>query len=116
MKRPLLILVGMLLSCGIFATGARSQTTPVPCCSITAIDAKTGIISANENANGAAFQFRLADAKLLLSLRVGQPVYANFGAKQISLDGKSVGGTISSGPKAVPPAAPAASRDGQQAV
>jgi hypothetical protein len=41
------------------------------------------------NATGGVFQFRVTNANLLNGLRVGQGVYANFGAKQVSLDGKS---------------------------
>jgi hypothetical protein len=59
------------------------------CCSVTAIDQRSGIVSAKENATGRAFQFKVGDGKLLGSLRLGQAVYANFKTNQISLDGKT---------------------------
>jgi hypothetical protein len=77
-----------LLCCAALATGTRAQT-PAPCCSVTAVDAATGIVSARVNATGATFQFKVANATLLKGLRVGQGVYANLGANQVSLDGKS---------------------------
>jgi len=80
-------------------------------CSITAISPSTGIVSAKVNASGAVFQFKVTDAKLLASLHVGQGVYANFTAMQVSLDGKKVCCEITSPPQtpASPPAsAPAA--------
>lgn len=57
-----------------------------PCCGITAIDARSGSVTAQENASGRLFQFYAANAA---SLRVGAPVYANFSRKQVSLDGRS---------------------------
>jgi Cu/Ag efflux protein CusF len=59
-----------------------------PCCAITAIDAKNGVVTAKETATGRSFEFKVTDAKLLSSLKVGQPVYANFQTKSVSLDGQ----------------------------
>jgi hypothetical protein len=63
------------------------------CCVITAINKKTGVVTAKEtgkeNASGRPFEFKVTDSRLLNSLRVGQGVYANFGAKQVSVDGKN---------------------------
>ena len=97
-----------IVCCSMFATAARAQAQ-APCCSITTVDAKTGIVSAKVNASGAEFQFRLTNANLLKELRVGQGVYANFGAKQISLDGKSAAGAITSEPQAIPAPVPSPS-------
>jgi protein-disulfide isomerase len=83
----------LLLCCAAFATGAQAQNQAA-CCSVTAIDARTGNVSGKVNASGQTFVFRLTDAKLLPSLRVGQAVYANLGAKEVSLDGKSIVGPI----------------------
>jgi hypothetical protein len=93
MKRAIFAFCVTLICCSIFVTGARAQNE-VACCSITAIDARTDNVSAKVNASGQAFVFRVTDAKLLPSLRVGQAVYANFGAKEVSLDGKSIAGPI----------------------
>jgi len=71
---------------------ARSATTlpaaslPPACCAISAIDARSGSVTAKVKANGRQFRFRAANAA---SLRVGAPVYANFSRKQVSLDGRS---------------------------
>ncbi len=65
----------------------RAQTPP--CCSVMAIDARTGTISAKETVTGRNFQFRVANALQLRGLHVGSPVYANFSASQVSLDGKT---------------------------
>jgi hypothetical protein len=60
-----------------------------PCCSVTGIDARSGMVTAKENATGRAFQFQATNASMLRELRIGAPVYANFSAKQVSLDGRS---------------------------
>lgn len=60
-------------------------TTPAPCCSISAINAATGIVTGTERATGRKFQFKVMDTKLLLGLRVGQPIHANFKTMKVSL-------------------------------
>ena len=90
----------LLLCCAAFATSARAQA---PCCSVTAINAATGVVSAKVNANGETFQFKLTNANLLKELRVGEGVYANFTTHQVSLDGKTIAGPITSGPQTPAP-------------
>ncbi len=73
---------------------APSSLTPAA--SITSIDSGTGLVSAKVNGTGQSFQFKLTNQQLLQSLKVGQGVYANFTTRQVSLDGKSASGTITS--------------------
>lgn len=94
-------MTGLFLVCAALAAGAHAQAQ-APCCSITAIDAKTEVVTAKVNASGAEFQFRVTNANLVKGLRVGQGVYANLTAKQVSLDGKSACCTIMSTPTAAP--------------
>ncbi len=71
------------------ATTAVAAAAPAnPCCSITAINASTGIVTARVTATGQTFTFA-AGGSALSSLRVGQGIYANLSAKQVSLDGKT---------------------------
>lgn len=102
MKASLQVLLAAFFVCAV-AASARAQTAP--CCSITAINAATGVISGKVNASGAAFQFKVTNANVLKGLRVGQGVYANLTAKQVSLDGKTSCCTIVStaAPIPVPP-------------
>jgi len=83
---PIFVCVAVGLLTLLFPA-ARGQDKP--CCSITSIDARSGTASAKVNATGQTFTFRVTDAKLISSLKVGQGVYANFGAKQVSLDGRA---------------------------
>ena len=103
------LLIVMLLAA--LTPAARAQALQP--CSIAAIDARAGVVSAKVNASGAAFQFRVTDAALLKSLKVGQEVYANFTTKQVSLDGKRIlGEIISSNAPPPPPLPPAGGTSG----
>ncbi|HUJ30860.1 MAG TPA: hypothetical protein VLY23_06230 [Candidatus Acidoferrum sp.] len=74
------------------AKGAVNPATP--CCDITGIDASTGVVTARVNATGQTFQFRLSNAAQVHQLRAGQGVFANLAHKQVSLDGKTIAGAI----------------------
>lgn len=96
------------------AAQAQKQT---PCCVVTAIDLKTGVATAKVNASGETFGFRTTNANLIRDLRIDQGVYANFKTREVSLDGKTIAGTIISvGSSVAPTAAPGApaGRGGQQ--
>ena len=57
---------------------ARVAQAGAPCCNITAIDARAGVVTAKDTATGRTAQLKVSDAKLLGSLKVGQAVNANF--------------------------------------
>jgi pimeloyl-ACP methyl ester carboxylesterase len=101
--KQFLPVAAIVASVAALVPAVRAQT---PCCTVTAIDARTATAAARRNATGQTFEFRAADAKLILSLKVGQPVYANFITKQVSLDGKAVCCQIIQVGEAVPAVAP----------
>ena len=74
---------------GMSASGANPA-----CCSITGINAATGVVTAKVNSTGQSFQFEVTDIALFNSLRIGQPIFVNFKTRQISVDGKTPSGTI----------------------
>ena len=79
--------VGLSVWCSLVLVSlARAQP---PCCRVTAIDAATRSVTGEVNASRQTFVFRLEDPKLAAGLKVGQPVWANFAAKKVSLDGRS---------------------------
>jgi hypothetical protein len=93
----------------IKAMGQNDETEPVApaneapaamrfvsAAAITRIDASSGLITARENRTGRIFQFRLANARLLHSLRVGQPLSADFASQQFALplNGQQIRGKI----------------------
>jgi hypothetical protein len=83
--RHLFLLTAMLMG----TPGAGGAQVPPPCCTITAIDANSGVVSAKVTASGSAFHFKASTPRVLATLKVGQGVYANFTTQQVSLDGRS---------------------------
>lgn len=63
-----------------------------PCCTITSIDAKTGLVTARISGTVKWFRFRPAgfepidSARLLSSLKVGQKVWLNFDTRMVSIN------------------------------
>lgn len=55
-----------------------------PCCGIVSV-APSGAVSARETATGRTFEFQVADRRLLSTLKVGQPVYADFKTMKVSV-------------------------------
>jgi hypothetical protein len=86
---------------------ARAAAQTPACCTITAIDAATRLVSGKVTANASVFQFTVANARTLATLRVGQGVFANFITRQVSLDGRSACCAITSVRAAVPVTRPA---------
>ena len=82
---------GLLLTAVFWTQPALAET---PCCTVTAVNAAAHVAVARDEASGRLFQFNLRSPSLLASLRPGQKIYANLGARQVSLDGKSIAGAI----------------------
>lgn len=61
-----------------------------PCCKITSIDGRTGVVTAQVNASGQTFQFKAGSGVSPGRLAAGQPIYANLKTGQVSLDGQNV--------------------------
>ena len=59
---------------------------PPPCCAVTAIDVRGGVVTARETATGRTFQFR-APQNLLPQIRPGQKVWADNRTLVVSVEG-----------------------------
>ena len=98
-----LTLIGLFAaSLTISNRGAAAQANPgEACCGIVGIDAN-GLVSARQ-ADGRVFHFQVTDKTVLASLHIGQPVWADFAAKQVTL---KYGGTPCCGILAARPVGP----------
>ncbi len=56
-----------------------------PCCSITAIDTKTGIVSAKDTATGETIEFRLVDAAQIRNIKIGDQVSTDSNTREVSV-------------------------------
>ncbi len=77
-------IVVMGVICAAVLAPASPAAEPVGA-KITAIDAKTGMVTAKETTTGRAFQFQVKDAALLKSLKVGQKISADLKAMTVML-------------------------------
>ena len=84
-KHDLLIVLGIFLSLLVFV--ATEALAVEPCCNVTGVDYRTGMVTAQNTATGQTFQFKVSNASLLKTLRVGQGVYGDFATKQVSVGG-----------------------------
>ena len=91
----------LLISMVFFSTTeAKAQKKPLdPCCGILAVDVRTGVVTAKVNATGNVFEFKASNPATVTTLKPGQPVFANFANHQISLDGRTAYGTMTSAPR-----------------
>lgn len=101
--RTLVALLGapLLLVCAAESRAQRGE----PCCPIVSIGT-SGVVTARETATGRTFEFQVANRRLLSTLKVGQPVYADFTAMRVSVqpDGASpCCGILSVSPAATAP-------------
>jgi len=88
-----------LVALGLLSAAAAAQgRATAACCSITAIDAANGVVSARVTASGHVFEFKARSPSTLATLRVGQTVHANFSNNQVSIDGRTVCCTVTKAP------------------
>lgn len=80
-SRVSLVLAATILSCLLASANAAE---PV---GITAIDARAGVVTARDAAGKITIRFKVTDAALLKSLKVGQKVQADIGTQRVSVDG-----------------------------
>lgn len=97
MRRPLFVLCLL----GIVTHAAVSQTrdttkTPADsvalapaCCSIVRVQPATMMVTARETATGFTFRFSVKNRRVLATLKIGQPVWADFAAKTVKLKADS---------------------------
>jgi hypothetical protein len=74
------------------ALAASDASAGEPCCSVTAVDARSGVVTARETATGRTFQFKLDDIALASSVKVGQMVEADFKTMKVTV--RPAGGAV----------------------
>jgi hypothetical protein len=85
MRRALFLAIAIFVVHALSVGGIPNANAATPCCGITAIDARTGIVTARDTVSQRTFQFKVPDARLLRTLRVGQKIFADFTARTVTL-------------------------------
>ncbi len=62
-----------------------SQPAADPCCDITSIG-ENGLVTVRDTATNSVFQLQVDDKRLLLKLRIGSRISADFGTQKVSVD------------------------------
>ena len=78
------LLNSVLLVCGL-ALAAGEAYSGEPCCNITSVNAKSGLVKARVLDGSRTFEFTVKDKSTLSQLRAGQRIYADFGTHQVSI-------------------------------
>lgn len=75
-----------------------------PCCSITTIDVKTGIVTAKDTATGETIEFRLGDSTKIRNIKIGDPVSTDSQTREVTVHSfQPVGGILIKKPMPRPP-------------
>ena len=65
---------------------ARTSVSAAPaCCAVVRVEVAKSLVTARETATGFTFRFAVKNRRLLGTLKVGQPVWADFAAKTVKL-------------------------------
>ena len=105
MKARLLISgMALFLGASIAVSVPPETSAGTPCCSITTVDRKTGIVTAKNTESGETFQFRLGDAAQFGRIKTGDQVSADFQTRQVTVHSfQPVEGILMRVPKPRPP-------------
>jgi hypothetical protein len=88
--------IGVLLAVASPAKAQRSRAVPQgrvasadsnpACCSVVRIDSAKSIVTVRELATGFTFAFTVRSRRLLRTVRIGRPVWADFTKKTVKLN------------------------------
>jgi hypothetical protein len=96
--------MALLLGASIAVSVPPEVSAGTPCCSITTVDRKTGIVTAKNNATGETFEFRLRDAAQVGNIRIGDQVSTDVRTRQVTVHSfQPVEGILRKTPMPPPP-------------
>jgi len=79
--------MALILGASIAVSVPPEVGAGTPCCSITAVDRKTGIVTAKNTATGETIKFRLVDAAQIGNIDIGNQVSTDSQARQVTVHG-----------------------------
>jgi hypothetical protein len=96
--------MALIIEASIAVSVPPEASAATPCCNITAIDTKTGIVTAKDAATGETIKFRLDDAKQVKNIKIGDPVSADSRNREVTVHSfQPVGGVLIMKPMPRPP-------------
>ena len=105
MQRWTLVLgMALIIEGSIAASLPHEVSAATPCCSVTAIDTKTGIVTAKNTATGETIEFRLGDAAQIKNIKISDPVSTDSRTREVTVHSfQPVGGILIKKPMPRPP-------------
>ena len=86
MQRWVLLLgMALIIEASIAVSVPPEVSAATPCCSITAIDTKTGIVTAKDTATGETFEFKLGNAAQIGNIKIGDQVSTDFQTREVTV-------------------------------
>ena len=77
--------MALILGASMAVTVPPEVGAGTPCCSVTTIDRKTGVVTAKNIATGGTFRFRLGDAAQIGNIKIGDQVSTDFQTRQVTV-------------------------------
>lgn len=77
--------MALILGASIAVSVPPEVGAGTPCCSITTVDMKTGIVTAKKTATGETFKFKLGDAAQIGNIKIGDQVSTDFQTRQVTV-------------------------------
>lgn len=100
------LVLGMALIIGasIAVSVPPEVSAGTPCCSITTIDMKTGIVTAKNTATGETFEFKLGNAAQIRNIKIGDPVSTDSQTREVTVHSfQPIDGILIKTPRHPPP-------------
>ena len=96
--------MALVLGASIAVSVPPDVIAGTPCCSITAVDRKTGIVTAKNTGTGETFKFRLGDAAQIGNIKIGDQVSTDLQTRQVTVHSfQPVEGILMRAPMPRPP-------------
>jgi hypothetical protein len=77
--------MALVIGASIAVSVPPEVSAGTPCCSITIIDMKTGIVTAKNTATGETFEFKLGDAAQIRNIKIGDQVSTDFQTREVTV-------------------------------
>ena len=96
--------MALILGASIAVSVPPEVGAGTPCCSITTVDRKTGIVTAKNTATGGTFKFRLGNAAQIRNIKIGDQVSTDFETREVTVHSfQAVDGILIKTPMRPPP-------------
>jgi hypothetical protein len=77
--------MALILGASIAVSVPTEVSAGTPCCSVTTVDRKTGIVTAKNTATGETIKFRLGDAAQIGNIKIGDQVSTDIQTRQVTV-------------------------------